>query len=99
MSQHQKLVSVILPTHNGSKYLRQSIESCLSQTYLDIELIVVDDGSMDETSAILESLTDDRVRKIRHQTNRGLSAALNTGCAEARGEYLTWTSDDNLYAE
>ncbi len=91
-------VSIVLPTHNGSRYLRQSIDSCLNQTYPNIELIVVDDGSADETSAILQSYDDPRLIVLRHETNRGLPATLNTGFAHATGQYLTWTSDDNYYA-
>lgn len=91
------LVSIVLPTHNGSRFLRESVESCLGQTYPDIELVIVDDGSSDATPEILGSLSDRRVRTIRHPVNLGLPAALNTGFAHATGELLTWTSDDNLY--
>jgi glycosyltransferase involved in cell wall biosynthesis len=92
-------VSIVLPTYDGSRYLQQSVDSCLRQTYKDIELIIVDDGSMDETPDIIRSYTDERIRYIKHNTNRGLPHALNTGFAMATGEYLTWTSDDNYYAE
>ena len=92
-------VSIVLPTYNGAKYLRQSIDSCLNQTYKNIELIIVDDGSMDETPQIIRSYQDERIKCIRHKTNRGLPRGLNTGFAMATGEYLTWTSDDNCYAE
>ena len=91
-------VSIVLPTHNGSKYLRESIDSCLNQSYSNIELILVDDGSTDETPTIIQSVSDPRVAKLGRETNRGLPTALNTGFARATGEYLTWTSDDNLYA-
>jgi hypothetical protein len=97
MSQNDTLVSIVLPTYNGSRFLRESIRSCLGQTYAAIELVIVDDGSSAETAEIIESLNDTRVRKIRHPVNRGLPAALNTGFVQATGEYLTWTSDDNLY--
>jgi glycosyltransferase involved in cell wall biosynthesis len=90
------LISVVLPVYNGAPFVAASIESVLNQTYLDFELIVVDDGSTDETPAILEKyLIDPRVRVIR-QPNRKLPAALNTGFAEARGEFSTWTSADNV---
>ena len=92
-------VSIVLPTHNGTRYLRQSIDSCLNQTHKNIELIIVDDGSMDETSDTIKSYQDGRIKCIRHEKNRGLPLALNTGFAMATGEYLTWTSDDNCYAE
>jgi len=92
-------VSIILPTYNGAKYIRQSIDSCLNQTYKNIELIIVDDGSINETPAIIKSYQDDRIKYIRHKKKRGLPHALNTGFAKSTGEYLTWTSDDNYYAE
>lgn len=98
MVESSQKVSIILPTYNGSKYIRQSMDSCLNQTYKNIELIIVDDGSKDETPDIIMSYKDDRIKYIRHEKNRGLPHALNTGFEKATGEYLTWTSDDNYYA-
>ncbi len=91
-------VSIILPTRNGARYLKQSIDSCLAQTFSDLELIVINDGSTDETANIAASYTDPRMRVIRHEVNQGIVASLNHGFAESRGEFLTWTSDDNIYA-
>lgn len=93
------IVSIVLPTYNGSKFLRQSVESCLGQTFRQWELIVVDDASTDATPELIRELAaaDPRVRPLRHETNRKLPGALNSGFAAARGKYLTWTSDDNLY--
>ena len=93
------LVSVVLPVWNAERYLRQSIESCLRQSYGHLELIIVDDGSTDSTPAIIEDYArrDARIRIFTHGGNRGLPQALNTGFAAARGEYLTWTSDDNYF--
>ncbi len=90
------LVSVVLPVYNGEKYLKESIESVLSQTYTRLELIVVDDGSTDESGRIADEFIkkDDRV-KVIHQKNMKLPTALNNGFAAARGEFLTWTSADN----
>ncbi|MBI2868956.1 MAG: glycosyltransferase [Chloroflexi bacterium] len=93
----QALVSIVLPTYNGARYLRQSIESCLNQTYSNIELIIVDDGSTDDTPDIIGSFRDSRIKSLKHDKNKGLPHALNTGFAAARGEFLTWTSDDNEY--
>jgi glycosyltransferase involved in cell wall biosynthesis len=90
-------VSIVLPTYNGAKFLQQSIDSCLNQTYKNIELIIVDDGSMDKTSNIIRSYHDNRIIYVKHKKNRGLADALNSGFAVAKGEYLTWTSDDNRY--
>ena len=95
------LISIVLPIWNGERYLRQSIESCLYQSYDALELVIVDDGSTDSTPAIIEEYlkTDRRVRVFSHACNRGLPQALNTGFAAAAGQYLTWTSDDNYYRQ
>ncbi len=91
------LVSVILPVHNGERYLRQAVDSLLAQTYPTWELIAVDDGSTDVSGAILDEIAarDERAR-VLHQPNRKLPNALNAGFHQARGEFLTWISDDNL---
>lgn len=91
-------VSIILATYNGAAFLREAVESCLGQTFRDLELVVVDDGSSNpRTAEILGSFEDERLRVIRQDPNQGLPAALNRGFRESRGRYLTWTSDDNLY--
>lgn len=89
-------VSLILPTYNGGRFLRESIDSCLRQTFTDFELIVVIDGSTDETDTILASYSDPRLVSVWKE-NQGLPRALNTGFARARGEYWSWTSDDNIF--
>src|SRR5260221_4071409 len=98
-SASRPLISIVLPAYNGATYLGQALQSCLDQSYLAWELIVVDDASTDATPAIIRefAMHDSRVSCIRHETNRRLPGALNTGFAAARGEFLTWTSDDNLY--
>jgi glycosyltransferase involved in cell wall biosynthesis len=95
----EPLVSIVLPTYNGSRYLSQSIQSCLEQTYTNWELIIVDDASTDNSLKIIEQylLVDNRLKCIRHDTNRKLPAALNTGFNKAKGKYFTWTSDDNCF--
>jgi len=92
----ERLVSIVLPVYNGEDYLAQSIESVLSQTYGDFELIVVNDGSTDETSSIVEEYAskDSRICVI-NQENQKLPRALANGFNVARGEYFTWTSADN----
>lgn len=92
-----KKVSIILPTYNSTKYIQQSIDSCLNQTYKNIELIVIDDGSFNDIKKIIQSYDDDRIIYLRHKENLGLANALNTGFSNVNGEYLTWTSDDNFY--
>ena len=92
-----KKVSIILPTYNGTKYLKEAVLSCLKQEYKDIELIVVDDCSSENISGFISGIKDDRMKVLRHKKNLGLSAALNTGFKVCTGDYLTWTSDDNVY--
>ena len=95
---NRPLVSVVLPTLNGKRYIAASIESCLAQTYEWFELIVVDDGSTDGTADVVRTFQDPRLTLLGLAQNVGLPDALNRGFAEARGEYYTYTSDDNLYA-
>ena len=98
MSNDQPHVSIVLPTYNGAAYLRRSIGSCLEQTCSDLELIIIDDGSIDDTPAVIKSFSDPRLRYVRQDRNQGHIAALNKGFALSRGALLTWTSDDNYYA-
>ena len=90
-------ISIVLPVYNGAKYLGQAIESCLNQTHRNIELIIVDDCSTDETPDIVRSHNDQRIRYVRNKKNQRLPRSLNIGFALATGEYLTWTSDDNEF--
>ena len=94
------LISIVLPTYNGARYLQRSVDSCLSQTFGDFELIIVNDCSTDDTGAIAEEYgrKDARVRVIHNAFNKKLPLSLNTGFEQARGAYHTWTSDDNYYA-
>ncbi|GAA4236036.1 hypothetical protein GCM10022291_19450 [Postechiella marina] len=94
-----ELVSIILPVYNGEQYLKQSIESCLNQTYSNIELIIVNDCSTDATLKIVNQYLaiDNRVRVINNVINKKLPASLNIGHDQAKGAYITWTSDDNYY--
>lgn len=93
------MVSIVLPTYNGAKYLDESIESIINQDFNDWELIIVDDGSTDETYhlACKYADLDRRIQIIRNESNRKLPASLNIGFKKARGDFLTWTSDDNVY--
>ena len=97
MNENVPKVSITLPTYNGAKYLRESIDSCLNQTHKNIELIIVDDGSTDTTQEIVKSYSDRRMQYIRNETNLGIANSLNKGFSFATGDYLTWTSDDNMY--
>lgn len=92
-------ISIVLPSYNGQKYIRQSIESVINQTFKDWELIVVNDCSSDRTKEIVKEYLskDRRINLINNDMNYKLPRSLNIGFEAARGEYLTWTSDDNLY--
>lgn len=91
------LVSIVLPVYNGEDYVDLAIESVLSQTFKNFELIIVDDGSTDKTPQIVDAyaLKDSRI-KVIHQENRKLPRTLSRGFREARGELFTWTSADNI---
>lgn len=93
------LVSIVLPCHNGGRYLEAAVASCLGQTHEHLELVLVDDGSTAPTADLLERLaaSDARVRLLRHARRRGLPAALNTGLDAVGGDYVSWTSDDNEF--
>jgi len=94
----EPLVSIVLPTYNGVRYLGESIQSCLDQTHRNLELLVVDDGSTADVRGVVSRFADTRIRYLRHDRNQGIAAGLNTGFRNSRGQYLTWTSDDNWYA-
>ncbi len=95
------LVSIILPVHNGEKHLEQAIQSVLSQTYQKWELIIVDDGSTDQTYSIAQRCSgkDNRIRSIKNNLNLGIQKALNRGILEAKGEYIARIDDDDVWAE
>lgn len=89
------LVSVVLPVYNGEKVVKKSIDSILSQSYENFELIIVNDGSTDKTADIISEYNDKRIRII-DQENKKLPQALSVGFRAARGEFYTWTSADNI---
>jgi glycosyltransferase involved in cell wall biosynthesis len=95
---NQPLVSVVIPTHNRSALLKLTLRTALWQRDVDLEAIVVDDGSTDDTVARVASFNDPRVRLLRHDTPRGVSTARNHGIAEAKGEWLAFLDDDDLWA-
>ncbi|EMA66962.1 glycosyl transferase family protein [Halorubrum aidingense JCM 13560] len=88
-------VSVIIPTYNRAETLARAVDSALAQTVDDIEVLVVDDGSTDGTQALIEDGEDPRVRYLAHDTNRGVSAARNTGVEAARGDYVAFLDSDD----
>ena len=92
-------ISVVLPTYNGIKFIKQSIDSVLNQTFTDFELIIINDCSTDGTRELVEDYArkDARIRVFHNETNLKLPASLNKGFELAAGEFYTWTSDDNRY--
>ena len=92
-------VSIVLPTYNGEKYIKEAIRGVISQTYNDWELIVVNDCSTDNTKKIVEEQMekDKRICLINNKENKKLPQSLNVGFENAKGKYFTWTSDDNYY--
>jgi len=90
-------VSVALPAFNRAHVIRDAIESALAQTYKDFEIIVVDDGSDDNTSEVVAQIRDPRVRCIRLEQNKGVAAARNLILREARGELISFLDSDDLW--
>lgn len=94
-----KLVSIVLPVYNGERFLTESIDSIIAQTYQNWELIIIDDCSSDSSPEIAKSYVskDKRIHYYRNEQNLKLPRSLNRGFSLAKGDYLTWTSDDNKY--
>lgn len=88
------MVSVVMPVFNGERYLQEALDSVLGQTWTDLELVVVDDGSTDGTAEILRRQSDDRVR-VLSQRNTGIAGALNAGIKAARGRYVARMDADD----
>lgn len=88
-------VSVIITTYNRTHILPRAIQSVLNQTHTNFELIIVDDGSEDNTEQLVKGMFDKRIRYIRHETNKGLPASRNTGIANATAEYIAFLDDDD----
>lgn len=91
------IVTIVLPCYNGAGFLAKSIDSVISQTFTDWELIIVNDCSKDNSLEIMQQYAekDSRIRIINNEHNLKLPGALNRGFQEAKGKYLTWTSHDN----
>lgn len=90
------LVSIVLPVYNQASLIAEAIEGVLQQTYSDWELIIIDDGSKDGLQDVLAGYTADRRIRLVRQPNQKLPSALNNGNFFARGEFMTWTSADNI---
>jgi glycosyltransferase involved in cell wall biosynthesis len=100
MNNKDKLISIIVPIYKVEKYLKKCIESILKQTYKNIEIILVDDGSPDNCGEICDDYKQmDKRIKVIHKNNGGLSEARNYGIREARGDYLLFVDSDDFIAE
>lgn len=88
-------VTVLMPVYNGEKYLKEAIDSILSQTFKDFEFLIINDGSIDNTQKIIEKYDDNRIRLI-NQKNKGLSEALNIGISLSKGEFIARMDADDI---
>lgn len=93
----QTKVSIVVPSYNRAYIIRDALESVLAQTYGDFEIIVIDDGSSDNTREIVEQMQSEKIRYIRHERNRGYSAANNSGIAAAGGQFVAFLDSDDLW--
>lgn len=89
-------VTVLMSVYNGEKYLNEAIDSILSQTYTDFEFLIIDDGSTDRTSDILNSYDDPRIRIVTNKENIGLTKSLNRGLKLSQGEYIARMDADDI---
>lgn len=91
------MISVIIPVYNVAPYLREALDSILHQTYQDLEIIIVDDGSTDASGSICDQFLSDSRFQVIHQENKGLSGARNTGLDQATGEYISFFDPDDAF--
>ena len=93
-------VSILMPAYNAERYIGTAIESVLSQSYDDWELIIVDDASDDNTGAICERYAskDKRIKTLRHTENKGISIGKNEALRHASGDYIAFCDDDDIMA-
>lgn len=98
MRDEKPKISVILPTHNRARLLGKAVQSVLNQTYQNFELIIVDDGSKDNTKKAMQEFTDPRIKYVVHQQNRGAAAARNTGIKCAKGKYIAFQDSDDEWS-
>lgn len=95
----EPLVSVIIPTYQRSALMRRAIESVRRQTHRNLEILVIDDASADNTEDVVRGIIDVRIQYIRHPKNKGVSAARNTGIRAAGGDYVAFLDDDDEWRE
>ena len=93
----ENLVSIIMPAYNAEKYILNAINSILSQTYQNWELIVVDDCSTDQTTSVLSNLKDKRIRLFKNERNCGAAISRNRALREARGKWIAFLDSDDMW--
>lgn len=96
MAQRKPLISVVIPLYNRARLIKKAVESVLNQSFKDIELFVVDDGSTDEPQKVLQTITDSRLKTI-YLSNQGVSCARNKGIQAAQGEWIAFLDSDDLW--
>lgn len=96
-----KKVSIVMPTFNGANWIKRAIDSIKAQSYTDWELLVIDDGSTDDTASVVRSAAaeDDRIRYIKNDQNMGIQKTLNRGLKEAEGVYIARLDDDDIWCD
>lgn len=92
------LVSVIMPSYNTDKFIKQSIESVIDQTYKNWELIIVDDCSTDNTDNVVASISDDRIIYLKNKVNSGAAVSRNRALREAKGRWIAFLDSDDLWS-
>ncbi|NER33278.1 MAG: glycosyltransferase family 2 protein [Oscillatoria sp. SIO1A7] len=92
-------ISVIIPTYNRANLVRRAIDSVIKQSYENLEIIVVDDASGDNTQEVINGIGDSRIRYIRHGVNQGGAATRNTGIEAATGEYVAFLDSDDVWLQ
>ncbi|HXB41313.1 MAG TPA: glycosyltransferase [Bacteroidia bacterium] len=95
-NKHIPLVSVLLPVYNSAAYVKSAIESILKQTFIDFELLIINDGSTDNSFSLISSFSDSRIRIINNEKNIGLTATLNKGIDLAKGKYIARMDADDI---
>ena len=90
-------ISVIIPTYNRGYSIIESLNSVLSQTYNNLEIIIIDDYSIDNTESLITKMEDNRIKYIKLKENKGASFARNVGIKMASGKYITFQDSDDIY--
>jgi glycosyltransferase involved in cell wall biosynthesis len=93
---HTPQISILFPVYNGAEYLSGAINSLLQQSFKNFEILLINDGSTDDSQKVIETFDDKRIKKILHRKNKGLISTLNEGLILSRGEYIARMDQDDL---